>query len=100
MTKLIWFSDDDDPEYIRIVNDDDDGRPVKATEGTAEEFAEACDSWAENENMHDFVGTHKALAGLLFEKLGGKHARSVMREIAKRGGLHHIDDGETDGVVR
>lgn len=67
-----------------------DGSPELLPLGTptADEYADLCDSEAENANHHDFCGVHKALLALLRNEMvdEGKVV-GVMRAIAERGGF-------------
>lgn len=49
--------------------------------------ASLCDQEAESSNNHEFVGVHRVLAALLYQKCGRKQATRLMFEIARRGGL-------------
>lgn len=57
-----------------------DSIPLKA-------LADFCDQYAESRNNHEFCGTHRLLAIILFKQVGKDKATSIMKEIAEYGGL-------------
>lgn len=61
---------------------------------TVEEYADLCDQQAENENAHDFCGTHKALLDKVLRPnvASPKALLNIMRDIAEAGGLQRIDE--------
>lgn len=62
-----------------------------AIKATLEELVELCDRDAENINAHDFVGCHRLLGRVLFERAGRHTATQIMRFIAERRGLHGLN---------
>ena len=54
---------------------------------TLEELADFCDQKAESMNAHEFVGTHRMLAAVLYRKLSRWMATEIIKEIAEQGGL-------------
>jgi hypothetical protein len=60
---------------------------------TVEELADFCDANAGSRNNHDFVGSHRVLAALLYARLGRESATGIMREIAEFGGLDGMSGG-------
>lgn len=81
---IIWTTEDDET-YLAYRDQFTDGH--EATDATLEMLANFCDQGAENTNAHDFVGSHRLLAALLFRRLGRETATAIMREIAELGGL-------------
>lgn len=57
---------------------------------TIEQIADMLDSDAEDINAHDFVTIHRALAALLYKKLGRGKATEILMLLIDFGGLHGI----------
>lgn len=97
--KIVRFKDDSDgylgyyptacPMYVPDILDE---HPVMKLE----ELVHMCDQTAESRNNHDFVGTHRILATLLFNKLGRKKTTEIMLEIAEYGGLDAMSGNYAD----
>ncbi len=68
------------PMFVKDIIDE---HPVMKLE----ELVQMCDQEAESRNNHDYVGAHRILATLLFNKLGREKATEIMLEIAEYGGL-------------
>jgi len=58
------------------------------TDATLEELVALCDHDAENQNAHDFCGSHRLLGAVLYRLVGRQLATAVMLDIAQRGGQH------------
>jgi hypothetical protein len=73
-----------------------DGPP--AHDATLEQLADLCDNQAEQINAHDYVGTHRLLAAVLYRHVGRETATAILRDIAELGGLHAMNGvcGEPD----
>jgi hypothetical protein len=54
---------------------------------TLEELADFCDQKAEDMNAHEFIGSHRILAAVLYRKLSRWMATEILKEIAEQGGL-------------
>ena len=54
---------------------------------TLEQLANLCDQDAGSDNNHEFVGIHRVLAALLYQRVGREQATMLMFDIACRGGL-------------
>jgi hypothetical protein len=65
--------------------------PAKLDELDSHDIAEYLDQEAENCNRHDFVGCHKALAGLIRRNADDEAADKVLLALLKAGGLWELD---------
>lgn len=61
------------------------------TNFSLEELADLCDQQAEQINAHDFVGSHRLLAALLYREVGRESATRIMRQISEMGGLNGMN---------
>ena len=91
--KLVLYRDVDDDgnttETIAAEGKSWYGEPViPSPEFTLEELADSCDHLAENKNAHEFAGSHRVLAALLYRELGRKKATELMQIIGEYDGLN------------
>lgn len=81
---FVYADPSDHAKYTIVAKD--------AATATLDDLVELCDGDAENCDCHEFVGVHRKLAKMLTNKFGVKDARDVMLSIAKRRGLHGMQD--------
>ena len=86
--KIVLIGYDEDGEIYRLDYEPGD-EPIidKNPSPTLEEIADFCDNNAEARNNHEFLGTHRLLAVMLYKRFGREIATEVMFEIAEYGGL-------------
>lgn len=65
-------------------------RPAGAGDLTLKRLADFLDHDAEDQNAHDFVGLHRALAALLCRQASPPVAREVFLWLLDHGGLHGV----------
>lgn len=92
--ELYMVKEGEEPAYLEMVSASDlnfyDARKPNPAELTIEAVSDALDRDAESSNAHDFVGSHKALAALMFKNLGRAQATKVVIELANFRGLHGL----------
>lgn len=91
---LIWLTEDGET-YLGYRDRYNKG--VEAADATLEQLADMCDLEAESANAHDFVGSHRLLAALLYRHVGRERATAILREVAELGGLDGMNGVCTDG---
>lgn len=90
MTKqvIVRVVDENGSKFLAYADRDVAGMTIDTdTDFKLEELADLCDEQAEQSNAHDFVGSHRSLAALLFREVGREPATRIMRHIAEMGGL-------------
>lgn len=80
-----WLAMRDDYPVSRLATDDDIG---------LESLADMLDQDAENANMHDFVGCHRKLGGIILRRTNRSIATEVLRDLADVGGLQGLAESE------
>lgn len=89
--------DENGAKYLSYANRGIVGSAIDVdTDFKLEELADLCDEQAEQCNAHDFVGSHRGLAALLYREVGRELATRVMRHIAEMGGLDGMNGVCTD----
>lgn len=92
----------DDGEYLKLDPDlsfgwkDAELSAKDAAKVRPELLHEMLDHDAANKNQHAFCGTHKALWVLLLKIQGRENAFEAMWAIARRGGLHGLEENRNE----